>query len=179
MKALNVMTSSLLEKGLPPVECGQDFIEPCTWRYSLLWWSSFAFPEHWTTSLSRDWTLILPLCNPKLLSTEWAKNVAKILLSHAHECIVSCDDPPLFSLYIGQLVLQGIEPLSPHSAIQSFCQLNEQTYSLSSIVMYCIRLSHLPSLKVYTLTESCNNLWFHHLNKNPSAPTHLFLQGVI
>ena len=40
-------------------------------------------------SPSRNWTLNLPLCNPKLLSTEWAKNVAKILLSHAHEGIVS------------------------------------------------------------------------------------------
>ena len=32
MKALNVITSSLLEKGLPPVECGQDFFEPRAWR---------------------------------------------------------------------------------------------------------------------------------------------------
>ena len=70
--------------------------------------------------------------------------MAKILLSHAHEGIVSCDDPPLFSLDNGQLVPQGTEPLTAHSAIQSFCQLNEQTCSLSSIVMYCIRLSHLP-----------------------------------
>ena len=69
-------------------------------------------------SPSRNWTLNLPLCNPKLLSTEWAKNVAKILLSHAHEGIVSCDDPPLFSLDNGQLVPQGTEPLTPHSAIQ-------------------------------------------------------------
>ena len=83
---------------------------------------------------SRDWTLNLPLCNPKLLSTEWAKNVAKILLSHAHEGIVSCDDPHLFSLDIGQLVSQGIEPLSSHPAIQSFCQLNEQTSTASVLL---------------------------------------------
>ena len=95
-------------------------------------------------SPSRNWTLNLPLCNPKLLSTEWAKNVAKILLSQAHEGIVSCNDPPLFSLDNGQLVHQGTEPLTPHSAIQTFCQLNEQTSSLSSIIMYFIRLSHLP-----------------------------------
>ena len=55
-------------------------------------------------------------------------NVAKILLSHTHEGIASSranDDPPLFSLDNGQLVNQETEPLTPHSAIQIFCQLNE------------------------------------------------------
>ena len=95
-----------------------------------------------------------------MTSSQWRKdyhqlNVAKILLSHMHEGIVSCDDPPLFSLDIGRLVPQGIEPLNSHSSsranddpplfsldngrlvpqgieplnshsvIQSFCQLNE------------------------------------------------------
>lgn len=55
-------------------------------------------------------------------------NGAKILLSHTHEGITSSranDDPPLFSLDNGKLVPHGIEPLTSHSAIQSFCQLNQ------------------------------------------------------
>ena len=55
-------------------------------------------------------------------------NGAKILLSHTHEGIASSranDDPPLFSLDNRKLVPHGIEPLTSHSAIQSFCQLNE------------------------------------------------------
>ena len=95
-------------------------------------------------SPSRNWTLNLPLCNPKLLSTEWAKNVAKILLSHAHEGIVSLWWPSF--VFPGQWTTSPSRDwtLNPPLCNPTECQLNEQACSLSSIVMYFIRLSHLP-----------------------------------